>query len=83
MVFSVTVLPPVFGPVITSSRRSPSSSIEIGTTLPPLIFRLRSSSGCRALCRISRAPHGLRVGSPPHGCPRCARAGYKLTGTQK
>ena len=48
-VFSVTVLPPVFGPVMTSSRRSPSSSMLMGTTWPPLAFRFRSSSGWRAL----------------------------------
>ena len=40
-VFSATVLPPVFGPLITSARRLPSSR-SIGTA------DARSSSGCRA-----------------------------------
>ena len=54
--------PPFFrrcsGPVMTSSRRSPSSSMLMGTTCPPLAFRFRSSSGCRALRRTSRARLG-------------------------
>ena len=31
---SVTVLPPVFGPVITSARYSPPTRMSIGTTVP-------------------------------------------------
>ena len=44
-VFSVTVLPPVLGPVMISCGRSPSSSTVNGDNGVPLGFRLRSSSG--------------------------------------
>ena len=49
MVFSATVLPPVLGPLMMSWRSLPSNSTVSGTTATPFGFRLRSSSGCRAL----------------------------------
>src|SRR5579883_2750172 len=68
-VFRVTVLPPVLGPVMTSSRRWPSSSMETGTTRPPLAFRLRSSSGWRALWRTRGEwlARGVREAVPSGG----------------
>ena len=54
-VFSATVLPPVFGPLMTSARRSPRSR-SIGTAVPG------SSSGCRASTR--RTSSETRTGAP-------------------
>ena len=48
-VFSATVLPPVFGPLMISCRAAGSSPSVSGTMPPPLRCRRRSSSGCRAL----------------------------------
>ena len=62
-VFSATVLPPVFGPLITSARRLPSSR-SIGTAVA------RSSSGCRAPRRttsrlgVTSAPRQPRESVP-------------------
>ena len=45
VVFSVTVLPPVFGPLIISCRASAVSSSVSGTTWPPVARKCFSSSG--------------------------------------
>ena len=62
-VFRETVLPPVLGPVMMSSRRGPSSSREMGTGVAAFNFRFRSSNGWRALWSRSMsrsfAPSGL------------------------
>ena len=47
IVFSVTVLPPVFGPVITSIEKSPPISTEKGTAFSP-------SSGCLASTSLKK-----------------------------
>ena len=55
-VFIETVLPPVFGPVITSVSKSVPSLISTGTTL------FLSMSGCRA-ARSSISPSELSSGT--------------------
>ena len=56
-VFSATVLPPVFGPLITTARRSPSSR-SIGTAVAG------SSSGCRAPRRTTPVARRHRRAPP-------------------
>ena len=48
VVFSATVFPPVFGPLITSNRSSPPSASDIGTIARFSRRNLSSSTGCRA-----------------------------------
>ena len=48
MVFSATVLPPVFGPLMMSCRSSAVSSSSSGTIWPPVARSRFSSSGWRA-----------------------------------
>ena len=65
-VFSATVLPPVFGPLITSARR-PSRSRSIGTAVA------RSSSGWRApSSRTSSATSPPRRASPARAAPQAS-----------
>ena len=68
-VFRVTVLPPVFGPVMTSSRRSPSSSMLMGTTCPPFAFRFRLQ---QRVARVDAESAGRmpRLGQPGRLSPR-------------
>ena len=80
-VFSATVFPPVFGPVITSSRASPSNSMVIGTIVPDFDFKFRSRSGWRALRRITMFVGETGVPARPwRAPPACASA--TCTGTQ-
>ena len=57
MVFKVTVLPPVLGPVMIMESKSVPRRTEMGTTV------LGSMSGCRAL-RSSTLPFSFMIGSP-------------------
>ena len=53
---SVTVLPPVFGPVIATTRSSGPTRTSTGTTArPPSRFCCQSSSGWRSPCSCSGA----------------------------
>ena len=48
MLFKVTVLPPVLGPVIATTRNSADTSTEIGTTAgPSSCFSCHTSNGWR------------------------------------
>ena len=49
MLFSVTVFPPVFGPVIATTRKLDDTSTLIGTTVgPPAFFCCQISKGWRS-----------------------------------
>jgi len=48
VVFSATVFPPVFGPLITSNRSSPPSANDIGTIARFSRRKLVFSTGCLA-----------------------------------
>ncbi len=48
VVFSATVFPPVFGPLITSTRSSPPRKSDMGTMARLSLRSLSSSTGCRA-----------------------------------
>ena len=63
VVLSMTVLPPVFGPLMSSVRSPPCISSENGITTTPRA----SSSGCRAVQQL----HGARRRPPPRA-PRPA-----------
>jgi hypothetical protein len=66
-VLSATVLPPVFGPAMISTRVGGVISTSTGTAFDV-------SSGCRA-ARSSNAPSGAIIGStPPVVCEKRARA---------
>ena len=54
-VLSATVLPPVFGPLITSTRSSPPSESDMGTITRFSLLSLSSSTGCRASSRCKRS----------------------------
>ena len=69
MVLSVTVLPPVFGPVMTSVSKSEPSRSETGTTF------FRSISGCRARTSSRLAVRAdLRLHAVHLDATGCARA---------
>ena len=73
-VFIATVLPPVFGPVITSTDDSPSMPTDTGTASSP-------SSGCRA--STSRMTSGASPSpSTPTGTP-LSRALYRARAMMK
>ena len=65
-VFSATVLPPAFGPVISSTPRSESIDRLMGTTAA-LNPAAPASSGCRA--RLSRRRRGASSAASPSSRP--------------
>ena len=62
-VFSATVLPPVFGPLITSARSAPSSR-SIGTAVFGSSSGCRASSSCTSSAIVTSAPRQPRETTP-------------------
>src|SRR5919201_1543649 len=72
VVFNVTGLPPVFGPVTTSARYPSPIATETGTTCSP-------RSGCRASMRSTRASATSRGRAASMRSARCAFARTRST----
>ena len=72
-VFSATVLPPVFGPLMTSTVSSPPSASVIGTAARPCGRSVASSTGLRADSSRSEFP-AVNSGIDAIELPRKSRA---------